>query len=233
MRSSGLGYDTDRIHRMHISKNQKIVGFTFVIALIAAGGWAAWQKNAVDLDLPGVRYFSNAVEIPAFQLVDHNNQVFAAQQLQGRWNILFFGYTHCPDICPTALADLSRIYAQLQRLQQADDVQVVFVSVDPQRDTPETLKQYIEYFDEDFIAATGDKQQIDILAQRVGAIYDFEDRISGDPIKYDQLSAHKDYLVNHYSSLIVINPDGELVAHIYPPHHMERVVKVFNEIKNG
>jgi protein SCO1/2 len=197
---------------------------------LAAGVWYSFQAR--DVNIQGVRYFSPPIQLDAFHLKDFNLQDYDNVRLQGHWTVLFFGYTHCPDICPTVLMDLTKIYNAYEKLPDAPSLQVVFISVDPNRDSSQTLKDYVSYFSPDFLGATGERKQIDVLTQSVGAMYDFEDSISGELLSADQLKGKKDYTVNHYSSLILLNPQGKMVAHIYPPHEPQRVLNALKTIIN-
>ncbi|WP_455212063.1 SCO family protein, partial [Kaarinaea lacus] len=180
------------------------------MGLVATGMWFSSRHS--DVDIKGVRYFSSAVKLNAFQLNDHNQQSFDNQRLAGQWNILFFGYTHCPDICPTVMLDMAKVYDEYVKQQNAKDLQVVFVSVDPNRDTLEQLKNYVTYFNPNFLGVTGERQQIDAFTKSVGAMYDFEDRISGEVLTGDQVLGKQGYIVNHYAAVILVNPEGEMVA---------------------
>ncbi len=128
---------------------------------------------------------------------------------------MFFGFTHCPDICPTTLLSMNQV---AKRLQQAS-IRYVFVSLDPKRDTPEKMKEYVSFFNPDFIGLTGKKADIDQLSEALGIIYDYE----GD------VEAGK-YTVNHYAAILVIDPKGRVRAHILPPHPVDKVVNAINRI---
>jgi len=112
-------------------------------------------------------------------------------------------------------------------------LQVVFVSVDPNRDSLKLLKDYVNYFNPNFLGVTGERRQIDALTSSVGAMYDFEDGISGELLTAKQVEGKQGYKVNHYAALIVINPNGQMVAHIYPPHELQRVVNALVTIINS
>lgn len=213
---------------------RKTVIWPLLLILVAAGLAGGWWYSfrSTEVNIKGVRYFSPAISLNAFHLRDHNLQAFDNSRLQGQWSVLFFGYTHCPDICPTVLMDMANIYTSYQKLPDARPLQVVFVSVDPNRDTPQLLKDYVGYFNKDFLGVTGERAQIDTLTQSAGAMYDFEDAVSGELLSADQLKDKKDYKVNHYASLIVVNPQGKMVAHIYPPHDLQRVLNALQTIVN-
>lgn len=195
---------------------------------LAAGVW--YSLRPTEVNIKGVRYFSPSVALNPFQLMDYNRQVFNNQSLRGHWSVFFFGYTHCPDICPTVLMDMAKVYTEYKKRADAKPLQVVFVSVDPNRDSPQSLKDYVSYFNGEFLGVTGERKQIDVLTQSVGAIYDFEDSITGELLTAEQLKGKKEYKVNHYASLIVVNPQGKMVAHIYPPHHLKRVLNALQTI---
>jgi len=103
----------------------------------------------------------SAKPIATFNLINQKGEAFTLDDLKGHWTFAFFGYTHCPDVCPTSLGMLGRVMRRLKENLPADAMpQGLFVSVDPQRDTPEMLAKYVAYFYPDFIAATGDPAEI-------------------------------------------------------------------------
>ena len=217
---------------MNIFRKREIwlLFFSLIAAGLAAGVWYSFRT--IEVNIKGVRYFSPAIKLNVFKLKDHNQQTFDNHSLEGHWTIMFFGYTHCPDICPTTLLNLSNVYKEYKTRPDAKNLQVVFVSVDPNRDTPKTLKDYVGYFNQHFLGVTGDPTQIDALTQSAGAIYDFEDATSGELLSAEQVKGKKDYRVDHYASLILVNPAGEMVAHIYPPHDPPRVINILQTIIN-
>lgn len=158
--------------------------------------------------------------VAPFSLNDHNGAPFSEEQLKGKWSLIFFGYTYCPDICPTTLAVLS---AMKQSLGSAPELlaetQFVMVSLDPQRDTPEKLGPYIQYFDPGFIAATGEREMIDRLTSSLNIPY----AIEGD-------TKRDDYLVNHSATIALIDPQGQMSGRFNPPHFPERMAKKYQEV---
>jgi protein SCO1/2 len=156
-----------------------------------------------------------------FSLIDDSGQPFTLEDLQDKWTMLFFGYTYCPDICPTALAILSAVF---QRLEQHPGVipstRVVFVSVDPQRDRPEKLAEYVAFFDKRFTAATGAVKEIDGLAQQVGAGYQIEPE-----------DASGNYLVSHTGSIFLVDPQARLLGAFSFPHDPETITSQYLRIR--
>lgn len=135
--------------------------------------------------------------------------------------MVFFGYTYCPDICPTTLSTLSGVVRKLQNNPQSlANIQVIFVSVDPQRDTPEVIEGYLKYFNEAFVGITGTQQDIDSLTRQFGAGY----------IKEPDTTPGQ-YLVSHTSSIFLVDPQGRLLASFSPPHDPNTIVDQFQQIR--
>jgi protein SCO1/2 len=147
--------------------------------------------------------------LPDFTLIRGDGEVFARQAFRGRWSVVFFGYTQCPDICPTTL-NLMRLVA---REVPADKVNYVFISVDPERDKPEQLKQFTSYFNENFIGATAEIEAMQPLLKSLGVVFARTPAPSGDG-----------YLIDHSAALYVISPAAELAAVITPPHDVKEIV---------
>jgi len=160
--------------------------------------------------------------LQAFELRDQHRQAFNLERLKRKWSFVFFGYTHCPDICPTTLSTLTGVIKKLRADPQGlPDTQVVFVSVDPERDTPDILERYMKYFNEAFQGVTGTQQDIDSLTRQFGAGY----------IKEPE-TAPGEYLVSHASSIFLVNPQGQLLATFPPPHNPDTIVEQFQQIRS-
>ena len=130
-----------------------------------------------------------------FELLDHHGQLFNNTQLEGKWSIVFFGYTYCPDICPTTLTSLAQVAEKLapEILQQ---LQFIFVSVDPQRDQQNRLAEYIPFFHPDFIAITGKDEQLQKFTLDLG-------------VAYMRVATDDSYMMSHSSTVFLINPKAE------------------------
>ncbi len=160
--------------------------------------------------------------IADFQLTDQHGKPFTRNNLMDKWSFAFFGYTHCPDVCPTALSMLAQVMKKLEQNDNLDTkTQVVFVSVDPERDTPELLAQYLPYFNPDFAGVTGDPQQLLLLTRQLGIMYG---KAPGDDAD--------DYLVDHSASIILFDPDGNFLALFGMPHDPDLIAQEFVAIKN-
>jgi protein SCO1/2 len=188
------------------------VGVGIISAVAGISFWKVMQGppqpgSAVMLTLPEPRVVAD------FALIDDEGQPFSLNRLQGQWSLLFFGFTHCPDICPSALYDLSVIRDSLleEHPDKADQLQVLFVSVDPERDTPAKLKSYVEYFDPAFIGVTGPDAQLAPLTLQLGVAYRIEEHEEGNLA----------YNVDHSASILLVNPEGRLHGVFPAPHSSE------------
>ena len=159
----------------------------------------------------GLYLIEPARELGEFKLIDSFNNEFVPDDFKGRWNALFFGFTFCPDICPITMGMLSRIEKELGLVAE-DKIKVFLVSVDPDRDTPEQLKIYLENFNDKFVGLTGGINQIYNFATRVNA-----------PFSPVINSEDPNYTVDHYGSIVVINPEGKYAGFFRTPHEQEKV----------
>jgi len=147
-----------------------------------------------------------------FSLQDANGNPFTTASLASRYSILFFGYTSCPDICPTTMQVLGQLYKNLEHAVKSNQYQVVFVSVDPGRDDANKLKKYVEYFNKAFVGVSGRPDQIAALAGQLGAAYEVHDG-----------NKKSDYGIDHTGLLFVTNPNAEFAAILSPPHDADRI----------
>ncbi|MBT8138069.1 MAG: SCO family protein [Gammaproteobacteria bacterium] len=151
--------------------------------------------------------FSAPRPLPQATLVDHLGATLTRDSFRNRWDILFFGFTHCPDICPTTLFQLRGLAQGLEDLGQARQPRIWLVSVDPERDTPDILARYIASFSDTFNAATGEIGQIAAFAEGMG-------------VAYSKIPEGDDYTMAHTAALFLVNPQAELVALFSAPHDM-------------
>lgn len=190
------------------SRLRLVLLFAIVTALsLAAGYWVSDRFFNTHPQLTGLHAtrFAQPRAIQPFELVDDTGKAFRNEDLQGRWSFVFFGYTHCPDVCPTTLSVLNSVARMLEESPQAP--RFVFISVDPGRDTPETLGRYVSYFNGDFIGATGTPEEINKLTQQLGVIY----------MRVADNGDSENYLVDHTASVLLFDPDGRFHALFSPP----------------
>ena len=197
-----------------------------VLAAILAGVWLSdvyREHDSRAMLLPGqvITLFTDPKPLTAFALTDHKNRVFDLSSLKGKWSFLFFGFTHCPDVCPTTLAVLVRVRDNIAKnTVGAGDIQFVFVSVDPNRDTASKVGQYVEYFDTAFLGVTGDSAQIGNLAGQLGAAY----QVAITP-------GMEDYPVSHTAAVFLLDPQARYHAVFTPPHDAEAISKRFKVVR--
>lgn len=164
-------------------------------------------------------YYQQARDLQPFELTDHQGNAFTNKNLQGKWSWVFFGYTSCPDVCPTTLQELNFIYPQLS---ETAPNQVLLVSVDPNRDSQEKLAQYIAYFNRDFIALTAGHDVLYPFARNMGLMYAITD--DKDSANHDVESGR--YLVDHSASIVLINPQGKIAAIFKPEQEIGQVPSI-------
>lgn len=152
----------------------------------------------------GIVLLPQSRSLPELSLTNQDGQTVAVDQLKDQWSLLFFGYTFCPDICPATLAQLRQLQGQLPPETLAK-LRIVLVTVDPNRDTPEQLKKYLDYFDAGFIGLTGEQATLQKLANGVSIPY-----IPADTSK-------ENYTVDHSGNLVIIGPDGKQRGFIRAP----------------
>ena len=193
-----------------------LVSGLVVLAAVIGVLVAMHQQQEAEPAIPGLLWPEPKTLAP-FTTVDHENNPFTLADLRGKWSLLFFGFTHCPDICPVTLAVMDKAHSQLD---QAGDVQFALVTVDPDRDTSERLEQYLSSFNPEFIGLSGSAEQIAGLTGQIGL-----------PYFLDKTQDEENYLVDHGASLFMIDPLGRLVGIFSAPHDALDVTDRFNRIR--
>jgi protein SCO1 len=180
-----------------------------VLAVLAAGAgvWVAKQTSEQAPQLTSGTWLPQPRPLPEFSLTDESGQPFTAQNLEGHATLVFFGFTHCPDVCPTTLAKLS----QVVKAAKVPDLKVLLVSVDPARDTPELLQQYVHAFNPEFDAVTGQVEEIEKIARDFGIAIAKVDMGGGQ------------YTVDHSAVVSLLNKKGQRVAVFTPPLEIEAI----------
>ncbi len=155
---------------------------------------------------------SPSKQVPQFSLLDHKGQEFTKASLAGKHSILFFGFINCPDICPGTLQFLKSVKQNLTTADSWDKFQVIFISVDPARDTVENMAQYVPYFDDEFVGVTGSVESIDAFAKSLSMPYSLGEK-----------DENGNYNVDHSASLLLTDIDGDVKAIITQPHTLEDI----------
>jgi len=172
---------------------------TFIVVIVASFVYRIQQPRVMteaETRANGLFVFETPRDLGAFSLIDHRGQPFTRENLKGTWTLVFWGFTHCPDVCPTTMAFLADVVSQLEQTE-AEDTQVVMVSVDPARDTQQVLAQYVPYFHPDFVGVTGEFTEILQLAHRFSAPFRKVTEADGS------------YQVDHSANVALVNPRGD------------------------
>jgi protein SCO1/2 len=184
-----------------------------ILVVAVAAGFGLWlgqrafaPTTPAGVELRSMLRYPQARVVPPFMLVRADGTTLDNGALQGRWTLAFFGFTHCPDVCPTTLA----VFRQIETLARADasapPIALWFISVDPARDTPQVLGDYARYFSPAIVAATGTDAALAALTPALGIVYAQSPLPDGG------------YTVDHSAQIVVFDPHGRLAAIVRPPH---------------
>lgn len=206
----------------------KFIFVAGVTVALVAGFWFGqvyYDQQQID-SLPGSHVMllekPRKLAIPALQ--QDNGGTFDIESIQGKWSLMFFGFTHCPDVCPATLNTLAQAKKEYSsQVAEASDTkfpQVVFISVDPQRDNVKVLGEYVRYFDKDFIGATGEEKLLRAIAVQTNST--FHTQPSENPNAYQ---------VGHSLNVVLINPAAEVVAVLGPPHTVKSILDVLRHFQ--
>lgn len=199
------------------------IAVAVLVAVLAAlaGMWLAREQAPAPerLELEHATVFPAPRPLPGFSLTDHTGAPFGPQRLEGGWHFLFFGFTHCPDVCPSTLAALTSARRQLADLAPSERPGVVLVSVDPQRDTPERLAEYVAFFDEEFTGVTGDPEVLAELTRQLGVAV-----VVGEP------DAAGHYNIDHTGTLFLVDPQGRVTAIFGMPHTPDGIAQDYRSV---
>jgi len=188
----------------------------FIVVVVLGVALAAGTFMALRMQIPATPEFALVLpapnKVPEFSLVDQHDTPVNQTVFEGQWDLVFFGFTHCPDICPTTLQVLSAAKTAMAEKGQTPLPRIVLVSVDPERDSPEILGQYVDYFGKGNLGITGTLEEIMKLTGGLG-IYFEKQQADGD-----------NYSVDHSAAVLLIDPDGGFHALFSAPHVADNYV---------
>ena len=195
--------------------NRKIL--LILIAAVAAGLGLALSVAVFKPVLPAkplpaltaAKVIDSPRALPPFQLQSTAGPL-TAEQLKGHWTVVFIGFTHCPDVCPTTLTDMARAQALWDKAGLNSKPKLLFVSIDPERDTPEKIAEYAAYFHKDTLTATAAEPQLTEFTRSLGLVY----------MKVPQGDS---YTMDHSATLVLLNPQAEFAGIIRPPLNPEAI----------
>jgi protein SCO1/2 len=197
-----------------------IIIVCFIVLVIFGFIWRMNQPvimSEQDLRINGAIVLNTPRKFSDFDLIDHRGDAFTLQRLKGQWSMIFFGFTNCPDVCPTTLATLNETYSKLKDSEK-ENLQIIMVSLDPERDTVEKLGQYMPYFNAEFIGVTGNKHFIKRFTTEINIAYN-QVPLDGD-----------DYTVDHSSQIVLVNPNGHYHGFFKSPHSAIMLRKTWRSI---
>tara|TARA_Y100000766_G_scaffold62182_1_gene51438 strand:+ start:354 stop:980 length:627 start_codon:yes stop_codon:yes gene_type:complete len=196
------------------------LGFmALILALFLSRFYTPRELTADEYKALGMYFIDPPRQLAEFNLVDDRGETFLPEEFKNKWNILFFGFTYCPDICPLTMKQMSDVKESLG--EDADKIRVFLVSVDPDRDKPENLRVYLDNFSNSFNGLTGEIDQIYKFSTQVNAPF-FPVVNSPEP----------NYTVDHSGSLVLIDPDAKYAGFFRAPHDTSKITKALASILN-
>lgn len=196
---------------------------TALLLLVAclAGGLGLWASQRAHGPVAPALPVTRAVTLlptpralPAFSLQQADGTALTPDTLKGHWTVVFLGFTHCPDVCPTTLAQLAGAQKQWASLPEASRPRVLFVSADPERDTPQLVTQYAHAFHPDTLAATAPLPQLEAFARSLSLVFMKVPGASGDPA---------DYSIDHSAALVLLDPQARMAGVTQPPFDIKGI----------
>jgi len=209
-----------------MSFRKRIFLLEILLIVCVAVGYFVYKKLETPVAIPEIHgmILPETRGIAPFALKQSpDGRAFTERDFSGKWSFLFFGYTHCPDVCPTTMAIMNQIWQLLDKQNATNDLQVILISVDPQRDDLKKLGDYVHYFNPNFMGVTGNDAQLNTLAAQLGIVYEVDAATAQE---------RENYIVNHSAGIIVINPKGEYQAFFSAPHDPSTLVAEFMQLKN-
>lgn len=207
---------------MKINVRVVLLGSVLVVALALLGlSFRTEAMSDEELKSLGVVILPEPISMDELKLVNEDGEIFDKSQLEGKWTFGFFGYTHCPDICPVTLGQMKTVFDSLKENQDQttlDNVQRLFVSIDAKRDNHQAVKTYTDNIDPDLIGVTGDANAIKRFASSVFVGY----KQLGDP------EATSDYLVDHQGNIVIFNREGDCYGFIKSPFEDHLLARIFS-----
>ena len=183
------------------------------LAAVALGAWLSGRFAAPPAAPATATVLRPPLELPEFSLLDQDARPIGRELFAGQWDLVFFGFTHCPDICPATLQVLANARSTLAVNGHDPLPRIVLISVDPERDTPDILREYVGYFGDSILGITGELAEIRKLTDGLGVYF----QKSG--------VSRSGYSVDHSAVVMLINPDGRLAALFSAPHSPQNFVQ--------
>ncbi|MGV3740048.1 MAG: SCO family protein [Gammaproteobacteria bacterium] len=199
------------------------LGCIFLVCAISLGIVAQhlWVKPKQEPEIVHGTVLSQPRPMPEFSLEGTEGYPIDIQHLQGHWTFLFMGFSHCASVCPLTMAELAKMSGLLQQTNLPSPW-VVMITLDPKRDSIERMHNYVRTFNPNFLGARGAEEEVKKMAQFLGIAY--------TQIKSSADNHVNDYSIEHSGAIMLLNPNGDLVAFFTPPHHADWLAKDYQNI---
>lgn len=210
--------ETDRTPYRLIAGVAGVAALAFFIGILTSG---VVRKASDAPEIPGFLW-PNPPKVAEFSLTAQDGSTFSRANFLNKWSFVFFGFTQCPDVCPTTMQTLKNTKALLAADPSFNNRgQIVFVSVDPERDTQAIIRQYLNYFDKDFVGITGANEKLLALTKPLGILFAKIDEGSGDS-----------YTMDHSAAILLIDPQGRVLGLFSMPHDPKQLSDSFKAISS-
>lgn len=177
-----------------------------------------------ELLVNGLFLFDKPKQISDFEFVSSNKKIFSKSDLVGKWTLMYFGFTKCPDECPTTMYQLSKLIKVLRDKEfKLDDKQWILVSIDPERDTPEMIDNYAKGFDKDFIGVSNNRPMLLNLATQLSV---------NNVMPSSSNHMGHSHLDNHVNNIILLDPNGDFAGIFRPPFDLSRLSLTYQSVTN-
>ncbi|NLA66740.1 MAG: SCO family protein [Gammaproteobacteria bacterium] len=186
-----------------------VIALAAGLGLVASQKWFGRGAPAAGPELATVRLFPQPRELPPFALQQSDGTQLVPGELHGHWTLVFLGFTYCPDVCPTTLAGLAQAQKQWEALPDARRPRVLFVSVDPERDSPDRIGEYAAAFHRDTLAATADIPALEAFARSLSLVFMKVPGPDGAPEDH--------YSIDHSAAMALLDPQGRMAGVVQPP----------------
>jgi protein SCO1/2 len=205
--------------------------WVFLVMFITYNRYASNnQTNVLDaeeLREIGALIYEAPVALEPFELIDHHGAAFTDASLQGKWSLIFFGFTNCPDICPLTMQELTSFYRSLEGSQLQSDTQVVMVSVDPFRDDTPTVARYMSAFDPSFLGVTGEFSTVSRLASSLFVATGIM------PVPAPDGGVPRNFLIDHSGNILIVDPSGQYRGFMEPNIKRDNIKQAYELIRQA
>jgi len=179
--------------------------------------------SSPELMVNGFYLFPEPKAFSSFTLLTGNNQIISQEDLKGKWTLIYFGFTRCPDECPVAMSLIRNLYSTLEKKDfDLSDKQTMLVTIDPENDTPDIIDKYAKAFNQDFIGARGNRPMLLSLATQLNVM------VVEPPKNHESHSIN--HLENHSNNIMLIDPEGKYFGFFRPPFDEEKFLLTFQSV---